>query len=310
LIFNLTSMSSQPMVSVCIPSYNGARFIGETIESVLNQSFTMFELVICDDRSNDGTVGIVQRFSDPRIRLVCNSTNLGLAANWNKVLCSGMGKYVKLLCEDDLLHPECLARQVGILEDPLHSRVVLAACNRNVINESNEVVLRPRRLFRPGPIGGRKLIRKCVQRGINLIGEPAVGLFRRDAMKKPQICDPTNPYLADLTLWAELLRHGDAFLDSECLASFRISRQAESARAGLHQAARFRNFARTLRRDSLYRITPLDMALASALSFNWCLLRNIFISMRTSPSQTPRNGRAVQLKGENLIPKPTHERCS
>src|SRR5690242_1647265 len=110
-------MSSQPLVSVCVPCYNGAHFIGATIESVLSQTFEDFELIIVDDHSTDETVEIVQAFTDSRIRFSRNRENLGMGANWNHVLSLGLGKYVKLLCEDDLIHDECLERQVSLLED-------------------------------------------------------------------------------------------------------------------------------------------------------------------------------------------------
>src|SRR5258708_29446213 len=115
-------MSSQPSVSVCIPCYNGELFIGRTIESVLQQTFTDFELVLVDDNSTDATVAVIEKFADPRIRLVRNPVNLGMGANSNRALSLGLGRYVKLLCEDDVLHPRCLERPVAVLEDPRLSR--------------------------------------------------------------------------------------------------------------------------------------------------------------------------------------------
>src|SRR5579859_195058 len=109
-------MRQQPLISVCIPCYNGERFIGRTLESVLRQTFTDFELVIVDDKSTDGTVSVIRGFTDARIRLIQNEKNLGLCLNWNRALSQTAGKYVKLLCEDDFLYPECLARQVAVLE--------------------------------------------------------------------------------------------------------------------------------------------------------------------------------------------------
>jgi glycosyltransferase involved in cell wall biosynthesis len=274
-------MSSQPLVSVCVPSYNGAEFIGQTLQSVLDQSFADFELLVVDDLSSDDTVSIVRRFTDPRIKLIRNQSNLGLGGNWNHALSLKLGKYVKLLCEDDLLHPSCLARQVRVLESPGNEGVVLAICNREVINHRNEVVLKKRSPIAPGVVCGRELVRKSIRRGTNIIGEPAVGLFRGDALIKEEVCDPTNPFLSDLGLWAELLRHGDAFFDQEYLASFRISKQATSARIGLRQAAYFRAFGSKLRSDSFYRIGMRDLMLGYLLSFPLCLLRNAFVKIRT-----------------------------
>lgn len=276
-------MNSRPLVSVCVPSYNGAEFIGETVQSVLNQSFVDFELIINDDDSSDNTLSIVKAFGDPRIRITRNDANLGMGRNWNRVLSSIMGKYVKLLCEDDLLHPRCLERQVRILEDPCNSQAILTICSRNVINHRNEVVLRRKPPIPSGIVGGRELIRRSIRTGTNLIGEPAVGMFRREAIRKEELVDPSNPFLSDLSLWAELLRAGDAFVDPECLASFRISESGASARIGLRQAACFRAFARKLRRDSFYQVGWLDVMSGCFLSFPLCLLRNAFVKLRARP---------------------------
>lgn len=270
-------MRSQPIVSICIPSYNSEEFIAKTLESVLNQSLTDFEVVIVDDRSTDGTVSIIRRFTDSRIKLIQNEQNLGLAGNWNKVLSCARGDYVKLLGDDDILYPECLSRQVAALGSSANSGAVLAICNRNVINARNEVVMRRRFPFRPGLVNGRKLIRKCVRWGLNLIGEPVVGLFRRRVLNETAMCDASNPYYIDLALWAELLKRGDAYIDPEYLAEFRVSRARTTARIGRRQAAYFRDFVRTMRRDSFYPVNVFDIIPAYLLSAQWCLLRNLFI---------------------------------
>lgn len=277
-------MSSRPLVSVCIPSYNGAAFIGQTIQSVLNQTFTNFELIVCDDFSNDETVSVVKGFHDARIRVVQNERNLGLAGNWNKILSLELGKYVKLLCEDDLLHPDCLSRQVQVLENSAYSGVVLTFCDRDVINDRDEVVLASRKRGKsPGLRDGVELIRASIRVGTNLIGEPVVALFRREAIKSSVMCNPANAFLSDLNLWAELLRSGDAFFDPTCLASFRISREAATAKIGLRQAAYFREFAKRLHDDPFYRVSFPDLLSSYLLSFPLCLLRNAFIKLRTTP---------------------------
>jgi glycosyltransferase involved in cell wall biosynthesis len=275
-------MSSQPLVSVCIPSYNSEEFIATTLESVLGQKFVDFEIVIADDKSTDRTISIVKGFNDPRIRLIENEQNLGLGPNWNRVLSCARGQYVKLLGDDDLLYPECLARQVRALEHPANANAVLAICNRNVINARNEVVMRRKIPFGPGLVSGRKLIRNSIRWGSNLIGEPVVGLFRRRELNQTVMCDPSNPYLADLALWADLLKHGDAFVDPDYLAGFRISRKKTSARIGRRQAAYFRDFVRAMHRDSFYHISLFDMVPGYILSSQWCVLRNLFIYCRSA----------------------------
>ena len=111
-------MESEPLISVCIPCYNNEEFIACTIESVLNQTLNDFELVIVDDKSTDRTVSVVKDYADSRIKLIQNECNLGIGGNWNKALSCAVGKYVKLLCGDDVIYHDCLSRQVDILEHP------------------------------------------------------------------------------------------------------------------------------------------------------------------------------------------------
>lgn len=85
--------------------YNNARFIAQTISSVLAQTFTDFELLIYDDHSTDLSFDIAASFTDSRIKLFRNSGNLGPEGNWNKAISRVRGKYVKLVCGDDILFP-------------------------------------------------------------------------------------------------------------------------------------------------------------------------------------------------------------
>jgi glycosyltransferase involved in cell wall biosynthesis len=281
-------MGSTPLISVCIPAYNNENFIAQTLASVLNQSCRDFEIIICDDRSTDATVAAITKFTDPRIRLITNESNLGIGANWNKTLALATGKYVKLICGDDVIYPECLARQLEVLENPAHSQVVLAACLSNVIDSNNGIIFRRRSVLNAGQARGTSLISSCVRWGTNLIGEPAVGLFRREVLARSGMFDPSNPYVIDLAFWAEVLKYGDAFIDRSRLAAFRISRGAVSAKVGLRQAAYFRTFVRKIRRDPAYHLSPLDMTLGYLLSLQWCVLRNFLISFRTGPKNPER----------------------
>ncbi len=109
-------MARAPKVSVIIPSYNGSAFIRESIESVLNQTFRDFELIICDDCSQDKTADIARSFQDSKIIFKKNKKNLGLFGNFNKSISHSRGKYICILGQDDLMLPENLEKKVRALE--------------------------------------------------------------------------------------------------------------------------------------------------------------------------------------------------
>src|SRR5687767_7322641 len=105
-----------PIVSVCIPAFNHERFVGESVSSVLKQSFQDFEIVITDDASDDGTLDVLSKFRDPRITVHRHGQNLGPSAAINQCVRSSKGKYIALLGSDDAFFPEKLEEQVAIME--------------------------------------------------------------------------------------------------------------------------------------------------------------------------------------------------
>jgi glycosyltransferase involved in cell wall biosynthesis len=99
---------SEVGLSVLIPNYNYARYIGETIESVLVQKHSSFEIVVADNASTDDSVAVVERFRDPRIHITVNPCNLGFAANLERVAGMAHGRRMLLLSSDDRMKPEAL----------------------------------------------------------------------------------------------------------------------------------------------------------------------------------------------------------
>lgn len=106
----------QPLVSVVMPAYNAEQYIGLAIESILNQTYNNFELIIVEDCSTDNTFQIVQNYKDIRIKLLKNNFNRGIAFSTNKGLELSGGKYIALLDDDDIAVKERLALQVEYLE--------------------------------------------------------------------------------------------------------------------------------------------------------------------------------------------------
>ncbi len=109
-------MTSAPLVSACVPTYNGAEFLAPCIESLLAQSLKDIEIVISDDGSTDETLEIIRSFADPRIRVLPTSTRAGMAGNWNRCIGEARGKYVCLVAQDDLVKPQWAERLSGLLE--------------------------------------------------------------------------------------------------------------------------------------------------------------------------------------------------
>lgn len=109
-------MNKKPLVTVFTPVYNCGEYLQETIESVLNQTFTDFEYLLVDDCSTDNSVAIIEQFSDPRIRLIKNRENKGISYNRNLGIEKSNGKYLAMLDGDDIALDTRLEKQIEFLE--------------------------------------------------------------------------------------------------------------------------------------------------------------------------------------------------
>jgi glycosyltransferase involved in cell wall biosynthesis len=105
------------LVSVCVPSYNQGLFIKEAIDSALNQTYPNIEIIIVDDCSNDDTWNIISSYDDSRINKYQNVDNIGMIANYKKVLALAKGEYFTFLCGDDVLDSNSIEVQIKLLEE-------------------------------------------------------------------------------------------------------------------------------------------------------------------------------------------------
>src|ERR1700726_573779 len=156
-------VTKTPKVSVCLDSFNYGRFLPEAIESVLSQTFSDFELIICDDCSTDDSFEIAQNYGtqDGRIRVRRNPGNLGMVKNRNVCLAQAQGEYVKWLHADDFLcSTEALDRMVAGLDANLP--VSLVASARRIVDEKSRTVATWSCFVQGRPIAGTSVINRCL----------------------------------------------------------------------------------------------------------------------------------------------------
>ena len=207
-------MEKVPRVSILIPTYNYAFCLDETVQSVLNQTFQDFELIIIDDCSKDNTDEVVQKYlSDARVSYYKNEVNLGLVGNWNKCLSYAKGDYIKFLCADDKFRSDLLEKFVGVMEK--YPGVSLVVCNKTMFGKSSVTVELPLQHLHNG--------REIIYHTLNTkgwLGEPTCVMFRRSnlhlgAFKLGLI------WLPDWEMWIRQLTAGDCYIVPEPLAFVR-----------------------------------------------------------------------------------------
>jgi glycosyltransferase involved in cell wall biosynthesis len=267
------SMDKRPRVSVCIPVFNGATYLASAIESVMSQTFRDFELVILDNCSTDGTAEVAARFAGPRVRVLRHRQNIGVVANWNRALLEARGKYLKIVCADDRLLPDCLSRQVALLDEFPDAGMV--ACARQVIDSRGNPLLARRYPGRSGSKSGAEVIRKCTRWGTNLLGEPVAVLFRTDLIPKAGEFDGNYPYLIDLSYWFKLARLQNIIVQRDILAEFRVSAESWSVQIGQAQAQQFSEFTKCILLNRESPISRFDHLLGTSTARINCRLRQL-----------------------------------
>ncbi len=224
-------MNASPRVSIGIPIYNGERFLRETLDGLLAQTYTDFEIIISDNASTDKTEEICQEYAakDHRIRYYRNAENLGAAPNYNRTFELAQGEYFKWAACDDLVAPEHLERCVEILDK--HPAVVLAytlECDVDekgkIIKESGENLLN---LTEPKPHQRFAHHHRLWRQRSFMCPNPVFGVMRTDTLKKTPLIG--NFAWADLVLLSELCLLGEFYEIPEYLFFFRWHDQTSRA---------------------------------------------------------------------------------
>jgi glycosyltransferase involved in cell wall biosynthesis len=198
-----------PAVSICIPTYNHARFLKDAVASATAQRYADLEILIVDNASQDETPEIAAQLAskDARIKYLRHPENVGLIRNFDACLQIAQGRYIKYLCSDDVLEPECVARMAEVLD--AQPEVAVVACARTM----TDVDLNPLRVVTARAVACRvpslEMISECFFLG-NKIGEPTAVMFRRaDAARGFRL---SYQQLVDLEMWFHLMQSGDIYV--------------------------------------------------------------------------------------------------
>lgn len=191
-------------MSVCVPAFNGARYIGAAVTSVLAQTYGDFELLVVDDASSDGTREVVEGLRDRRVRVIGNRFRLGLPANWNRCLELSRGRYVSVFHQDDLMAPENLEAKIAFLTaEPaagfVHSDVEQIDADGGLLSTSWS---NPPGPDHEGRHDGADYFLRLVT-GANIVCAPSV-VMRREGFERLGGFDPRLPFTADWEMWLRI----------------------------------------------------------------------------------------------------------
>jgi glycosyltransferase involved in cell wall biosynthesis len=185
------------LISVIIPAYNGEKTIKETIESVLNQTFTDFELIVVNDDSQDSTLDIVNSIGDRRLK-VFSYANGGVATNRNRGIKHARGEYIAFLDHDDLWTPDKLESQLKALQE--NPEAAVAYSWTDYIDENGQFLNPGTHLSFRGNVYQQLLLTNFVENGSNI-------LVKTEALQKVGDFDPSITGADDWDFWLRLARH-------------------------------------------------------------------------------------------------------
>jgi glycosyltransferase involved in cell wall biosynthesis len=242
-------------LSVCIPVYNCEDYVKIAIDSILQQDFKDYELIIVDNQSTDRTVEIIKSYKDKRIKFYQNETNIGMVANWNKALTLVSGEYIKILPADDFLYPGTLRVQYEVLENDKEGRIALVCGRKRIINDKGKTLFTRGFSKSPKQVNGFEAINKTIQSGGNIIGEPGVVMFRKSILEKSGLFDASIYYVMDVCTWFKMLKFGDLYSLPDVICAFRISHASESTKIVDKQRHDVDAFIRKIYADSTYQLS-------------------------------------------------------
>lgn len=198
------------LVSIIMPSYNTAPYIKETIQSVLNQTYEDWELLIVDDCSTDNTDEVLAEIRDPRIRIFRNECNSGAAVSRNRALKEAKGQWIAYLDSDDLWVPEKLEKQIKFMES--HGYAFSYTNYEEIDVDGNRTGVRvtgPKRITKTG------MFNYCWPGCLTVMFDASkIGLIQIKDIKKNN----------DYAMWLKICRKADCYLLDECLGQYRKGR--------------------------------------------------------------------------------------
>lgn len=205
-------------VSVIIPTYNRAHFVSEAIDSVLNQTFNDFELMVVDNYSADNTEAVVSSYNDKRIRYFKNQNNGFVSINRNYGIEKSQGEYIAFLDDDDLWLPEKLEKQVELLDSNKALGLIYSDCYVIEADGVPEVTY----LAHRKPVRGHAFNELFQSNPIPML----TVIIRREVLDKVGGFNPLYKIAQDYDLWLRIGEYYPLDFIGQPLAKYRVHRES------------------------------------------------------------------------------------
>lgn len=253
-------IKATPKISVIIPAYNSEKTIQKTIESILNQTFTDFELIIINDGSQDYTLDIVSRFHDPRIK-VFSYENAGGNVSRNRGLKQALGEFVSFLDADDLWTPDKLRDQLQALQENTDAQVAYSWTD--YINENGEIFLSGTHITADGDVYEKLLVNNFLENGSN-------PLIRKEALLQLGGFDESLEAAQDWDMWLRLAAQYSFVAVPKVQILYRVSNNSLSSNLVRQEKFCLQVFQRAYQARPLINKNVFNLSLTNLYKYLTC----------------------------------------
>jgi glycosyltransferase involved in cell wall biosynthesis len=215
-----------PLVSIVMPVYNAGSFLRQTLESIFKQSFSDFELIVCDDASTDNSLDIIQQYNDPRVSIIRSPQNQGQAHQLNTGIAAATGEFIAIMHADDICMPERLEKQIHFLKQ--HTNIGLVGCNTGLLGDWQQYYPDSKGIWTyPADY---HMARWSVLFGVPVLHSAV--MFRRTEWQELNLLyDQEMVPAEDYDIWSKAIRHINIANIQETLMLYRLHDQQISVRA-------------------------------------------------------------------------------
>jgi len=223
------------LASIVVPVFNGMPHLPATVTSALQQTYPHLEVVLVDGGSTDDSWTWMSSLDDPRVRIERLPRGTTAAENWTEASRQARGDFIKLLCQDDILHPHAMEEQIQDLQQ--NPTAVMALAQRDIIDAAGKTVFKSwgTHGLPSGLVDGRTALLRSFERGTNIFGEPVAVLFPRQVLTDALPWNDERPFLLDVELYTRVMATGDIYVRKESVGAFRISSSSWSTRLAQSQ---------------------------------------------------------------------------
>ena len=227
----LQKSETNPLVTIAIPTFNRASWLGGCVCSALAQSYQRFEVLVSDNASSDETALVLDQFSDERLRVVRQRENIGGTANWNACLAEAKGEYVVFLPDDDRISPWLLERCIALIRREPQIPLVMALGAAYVVADGRTVPARASQKLGTGIWDGTDILDEYLRGRISVQG--CTTMLRTETLRACGGFPIGWPFAGDLARHLPLLLAGKAGLVNELCGTYCIHKSTETSNLGL-----------------------------------------------------------------------------